>query len=70
MKTVYSLVRYLDHKTRQTISTHDTAIQADDEWRKGACPDDERIILQIFRDDGSVAYEQTLKMAGYDEDDE
>lgn len=67
MRTVYALVRYLDHKTRQTISTHDTTIQADNEWQKGGHRQDERIVLQSLREDGSVAYEETLRLAGYKE---
>lgn len=65
MRTVYALVYYSGLKTRQTISVHDTAIQADDAWRKKGQNADERIILQTLRDDGSVAYEQTLMLAGY-----
>jgi len=60
MRTIHKLVRYIDYKTRQDISTHDTAIQADDAWRKGGQREDERVILQTLRDDGTVAYEQTL----------
>lgn len=64
MKTIYCVVRYIDRKTRQTLSAHDTAIQADNEWRKNGHHPNEMIVLQYLRDDGSVCYEETLKLAG------
>lgn len=47
----YLHVRYLDHKSRATIQTYDTRIQAVDAWQKSGRRPNERVIIQWVDDD-------------------